>query len=71
MNIQPCLARLCEFYGALWSFARHALHLQFFAKVIALNVVAVLRAAVLVDYCSYYGQVRRSALAYICTVKLL
>ena len=71
MNIQPCLARLCEFYGALWSFARHALNLQFFAKVIALNVVAVLRAVVLVDYCSYYGQVRRSALAYICTVKLL
>ena len=71
MNIQPCLARLCEFYGALWSFARHALNLQFFAKVIALNVVAVLRAAVLVDYCSYYGQVRRSALAYIFTVKLL
>ena len=71
MKIQPCLARLCEFYGALWSFARHALNLQFFATVIALNVVAVLRAAVLVDYCSYYGQVRRSALAYICTVKLL
>ena len=71
MKIQPCLARLCEFYGALWSFARHALNLQFFAKVIALNVVAVAQAAVLVDYCSYYGQVRRSAIAYICTVKLL
>ena len=65
------MTRLCAFYSALWSFARHALNLQFFAKVIALNVVAVAQAAVLVDYCSYYGQVRRSALAYMCTVKLL
>ena len=71
MKIQPCLARLCEFYGALWSFARHALNFQFAAKVIALNVVAVAQAAVLVDYSSYYGQVRRSALAHMCTVKLL
>ena len=71
MKIQPCLARLCEFYGALWSFARHALNLQFFAKVIVLNLVAAARAAVLVDYCSYYGQVRRSALAHMCTLKLL
>ena len=71
MKIQPCLARLCEFYGALWSFARRVLNLQFVATVTALNVVAVARSAVLVDYCSYYGQVRRSALAYTCTVKLL